>query len=52
MLDAIARQHTDIFWVVTYDPEGVASADALRIGIVCSAGGSVLLCSGRSSECP
>jgi hypothetical protein len=51
VLDGISRQHPDIFWVVTYDPRDTASADDLRVGIVCSGGGSVLMCSGRSREC-
>jgi hypothetical protein len=48
VLDAIARQHPDIFWIVTYDPDGTASADDLRVGVVCSGGGSASLRSGRS----
>jgi hypothetical protein len=51
VLDAIARQHPGISWVVTYDSYDTASADDLRVGIVCPGGGNLLACSGRSRGC-
>ena len=51
VLDAIARQHSDIFWIVTYDPD-VGTVDDLRVGIVCPGGGGVLARSGRSRRRP